>query len=383
MSIYKVDDLGQVFTPYNMVDDMINLIKNGKRLLEPSCGDGAFYSKLKNKGFDVVGIEYDSVHCPSDAINMDFFDYDDDEEFDTIIGNPPYVSGKKINSETFSKIKSDVIKHGKSNLYLYFIEKCIKHLSENGELIFVTPREFIKNTSSIELNNLIYSSGTITHWFEYGEEVVFKGYSPSVVVWRFQKNDFTRKTITKSGIKNFINSSGQLLFLDDILGGNRLGDFFMVKVGAVSGLDAIFTEESGNMEFVCSFTNKTNELKKMHYNIINDYTLSKKDLLIKRKMKKFNDDNWYLWGRDFFKSDRRRIYVNSKTRMDNPFFINECKNYDGSILALIPKNDEIENNLESYLIKLNNIDWSSLGFKDGGRYIFNQRSLENILIDIE
>ena len=381
MSTYKVEDLGQVFTPSNMVSDMINLIENGKKVLEPSCGDGAFYKELKKRNFNVTGIEFDSVHCPEDAINMDFFDFIDGE-FDTIVGNPPYVSGKKIIKETMDKINSKLITHGKSNLYLYFIEKCINHLSENGELIFVTPREFIKNTSSIELNNFIYKNGTITHWYEYGEEIVFKGYSPSVVVWRFQKNNFTRKTDTKVGEKIFTNSNGQLLFLDREISGKRLGDLFMVKVGGVSGLDNIFTEKSGNMDFVCSYTNKTNSLKRMHYNEINEYTLSKKSLLIDRKMKKFTEDNWYIWGRDFYKSDRRRIYVNSKTRMNNPFFINECKNYDGSILALIPKNDEVEKNLEYYLDKLNKIDWISFGFKDGGSYIFNQRSLENIIVDI-
>ena len=118
MRTYKVEDLGQVFTPSNMVSDMINLIKNGKNVLEPSCGDGAFYKELKKRNFNVTGIEFDSVHCPEDAINMDFFDFIDGE-FDTIVGNPPYVSGKKIIKETMDKINSKLITHGKSNLYLY------------------------------------------------------------------------------------------------------------------------------------------------------------------------------------------------------------------------------------------------------------------------
>lgn len=377
----KVEDLGQVFTPNKIVETMIELIKNGTDIMEPSCGDGAFFNTLK-KNYKITGIELDETHCPIDAINMDFFDYSIENKHDTIIGNPPYVAGKSIIKETLDKVNSKLITHGKSNLYLYFIEKCINHLTENGELIFITPREFIKTTSSAKLNDFLFEKGTITHWFEYGDEIIFNGYSPSVVVWRFEKNNLTRKTLTNNGEKHFINSKGQLLFLDSELSGKRFGDLFMVKVGGVSGMDEIYTKEGGNMDFVCSFTNKTGELKRMHYNIQNDFILSQKEVLIKRKIKNFTENNWWMWGRDFCKSERRRIYVNSKTRDNNPFFIHECKNYDGSVLAIIPINDEVEKNLELYLEKLNNIDWETMGFKVGGRYIFNQKSLENITIDI-
>ena len=380
---YKVEDLGQVFTPKKIVNSMIELIKNGNSILEPSCGDGAFFNKLRLDYTNVVGIEIDATHCPENALNMDFFDYNISEKHDTIIGNPPYVSGKKIPTEILNKINSKLITHGKSNLYLYITEKCINHLTDNGELIFITPREFIKTTSSIGLNNFIYNSGTITHWFEYGDEVVFEGYSPSVVVWRFEKNNFDRKTITNQGEKIFTNSKGQLLFLDNKMEGNVLGDIFMVKVGGVSGMDEIYTHDEGNMEFVCSYTNKTGKLKKMYYNTMNDYILSKKELLINRKIKTFTEKNWWLWGRDYYKSDRKRIYVNNKTRDDKPFFIDDCKNYDGSVLALIPKTDDIENNIGKYLEILNNTDWNSLGFKVGGRYVFNQKSLENIIINFK
>ena len=382
MAKYKVEDLGQVFTPSNIVDEMVSMIKNGVRILEPSCGDGAFLEGLDFFYKNIVGIEFDSEHCPSNALNMDFFDFSIDEKFDTIIGNPPYVSGKKIVKETIDKINSKLITHGKSNLYLYFIEKCINHLTENGEIIFITPREFIKNTSSNKLNSFLYEQGTITHWYEFGDEVIFKGYSPSVVIFRFEKNNFSRKTITRDGEKNFINSNGQLLFLDKQLKGRKLGDIFSIKVGGVSGMDQVFAEETGNENFVCSYTSQTGMLKTFHYNILNDYMISKKDLVMNRKIKKFDDSNWWMWGRDFYKSDRRRIYVNAKTRNANPFFTHECKNYDGSVLALIPKNDMVEEKIEEYLDKLNKIDWSSLGFKVGGRYMFTQKTLENIILDI-
>ena len=50
---YKVEDLGQVFTPDDIVNQMIDLIKNGWRVFEPSCGDGAFSNQLNQKFDDV------------------------------------------------------------------------------------------------------------------------------------------------------------------------------------------------------------------------------------------------------------------------------------------------------------------------------------------
>lgn len=382
MSEYKVEDLGQVFTPKDIVDLMIKMIQKGDRILEPSCGDGAFSNPLLEQFSDVVSIEFDEGHCPDYGLNMDFFDYPVTEKFSTIIGNPPYVSGKKILKSTLSKINSQLITHGKSNLYLYFIEKSINHLEEGGEIIFITPREFIKNTSSYKLNQWLYEMGTITHWLEFGDQVIFKGYSPSVVIFRFEKGNFSRKTITGEGEKIFQHDSGQLFFLDNELKGTKLGSLFDIKVGGVSGMDEVFAEDGGNQQFVCSYTRTTGGLKTFHYNIINDYTISKKELLLQRKIKNFNESNWWMWGRDFHKSDRRRIYVNSKTRIENPFFINECKYYDGSVIALIPKVDSVEEKLEQYLDKLNRVDWERLGFKVGGRFVFTQKTLHNITLDI-
>ncbi|MDP1634145.1 MAG: hypothetical protein Q8L69_05640, partial [Gallionellaceae bacterium] len=78
---------GQVFTPPSVVETMLALRRNCGRVLEPACGDGAFSSRLPGG----IAIELDTLHCPAGALNMDFFAYPEKEQFDTIIGNPPYV----------------------------------------------------------------------------------------------------------------------------------------------------------------------------------------------------------------------------------------------------------------------------------------------------
>ncbi|NBP56754.1 class I SAM-dependent methyltransferase [bacterium] len=213
-SVDKIKNLGQVYTPENIVKLMFDLSKRDGDILEPSAGDGAFTKWIReNSKRNITSIEIDPDNNQMDFIIMDFFDYYTDKKYGTIIGNPPYVSFKNMCKETLSKIQSIPYissYDNRTNLYIHFIRKCVEHLDDNGEMILITPREFIKATSAIKLNNFLYDNGTITDWYEYGDKVVFKGYNPTVVIWRFEKNNFSRKTKTNEGIRNFRINNGQM-----------------------------------------------------------------------------------------------------------------------------------------------------------------------------
>lgn len=258
----------------------------------------------------------------------------------------------------------------------FFIEKCIRHLNDGGELIFITPRDFLKSTSSVRLNHFIYSQGTITDLIDLGDDKVFKNATPNCIIFRFEKGNFSRKTnITKQ----FILSNGQLYFTDNQYS-VLLSDIFTVKVGAVSGNDKIFKNETfGNLDFVTSITCKTGKTQKMIFvDSPTQYLEEHKKTLINRKIRPFNEGNWWEWGRKHCISNRKRIYVNTKTRNKNPFFLNACNNYDGSVLALFPHNQSL--NLMELTDELNSVNWFELGFVCDGRFLFSQKSLENTIL---
>lgn len=365
-------NLGQFFSPDNLVEKCISLIhnKNG-RLLEPSCGNGSFDRLLNSNS---VFIEIDkSVIADDKVLNMDFFDYSESEKFDTIIGNPPYVDNKFLDVKHKTNIKVQ------ANLYLYFIEKCFNHLSNNGELIFIVPRDFIKLTSARAVNKLLYENGTITHFYDYGDQKLFAEASPNVCIFRYQKGDFSRKTKTNNGQYKFLINDGIISFTDSSEV-EVLGDIFDIKVGAVSGADKLFMSDRGK-EFVCSKTNSTGKLRRLIYNHYDDCLEDHKELLINRRIKKFDESNWWSWGRPVnFRKGDPRIYVNCKTRNCKPFFLNDCEMWDGSILALFPKK-----NIDlTYAVDiLNGLDWGNMGFMTGGRYIFSQKSLKEALVDVK
>ncbi|WP_300933359.1 N-6 DNA methylase [uncultured Helicobacter sp.] len=381
----NVVNLGQVFTPPHIVSDMLALIQSTKKLsnprfLEPSCGNGAFFQNLpKNK----VGIEIDSgVVCDKAILQEDFFAYSTNEKFDCIIGNPPYVRYQDIAISTKALLKSySKLFDSRSNLYLFFIYKCILHLKEGGELIFITPRDFLKSTSSVRLNEFLFHQGSITHFIDLGDKKIFDNAQPNCAIWRFEKDNFTRKT---QCLREFSCINGQLLFTKKAYT-IPFKDLFFVKVGAVSGADSIFANEKwGNMDFVCSQSAKSGKTRKMIYGIYGKdcaYLQNFKEQLLRRRIKKFNELNWWEWGRDYYKSENPRIYVNTKTRNKKPFFLHPCNVYDGSVLAVFPKFKVNSIRLGILCERLNNVDWEELGFVCDGRFLFSQRSLENAVLD--
>ena len=370
-NIYKVKHLGQVFTPKKVVKKMLSLRKNNGSILEPACGDGSFLNQLENTA---VGIEIDKniIEDPR-VLFTDFFSYSLKNKFESIIGNPPYVRFQDIEENTKKKLNMSLFDQ-RTNLYLFFIKKCIEHLSPKGELILITPRDFIKSTSSMKLNELLYKEGSISHFYDLGDQNIFKDFSPNCAIWRWIKAE-KHKKLTDG--RRFSCKNGQLLFGEQ-KEMESINDYFDVRVGAVSGADNIFTSSKGNKKFVCSTTVKDKELRTMIYNK-KDRTLNKhKQTLLQRRIRKFDESNWWEWGRKYHEKEGERIYVNCKTRNPNPFFQSDVMAYDGSILALFPKK---KINLSKAVEKLNQTDWNKKGFVCGGRLIFSQRSLQNSPID--
>lgn len=247
-------------------------------------------------------------------------------------------------------------------------------LKNNGELIFIVPRDFIKTTSALKLNERLFNNGGFTYWHEFGDEKVFMDASPNVAIFRWVKGGTHTIPVT---IHN-----GYLTFGEEQTEKKKvyLNTLFDILVGGASGANGVFIEESGNIDLVVSDTKRTGQTKKAHYTTTpTNYLQTHKAILLARRIKTFNESNWWEWGRKIRHIDGPKIYVNNKTRDMQPFFTNDSGWFDGSVLALVPKADN-PYSIETLIEILNNTDWDAQGFLVGGRLIFGQRSLSNAYI---
>ena len=241
-------------------------------------------------------------------------------------------------------------------------------------MIFITPRDFLKSTGSARLNTWLFEQGTITDIEELGDARIFADVVPNCVIWRFEKGNLAHRT---GDGRRMTLCGGQLLFARGIYS-IPLATVFAVRVGAVSGADEIFANnELGNADFVCSKTAANGELRRMIFDQPLPYLEQHKERLLARRVAKFDENNWWRWGRRHHVSDAPRIYVNHKTRNPKPFFLNACNNYDGAVLALFPHCGALDTaQMQVLTTLLNDVDWAELGFVCDGRYMFTQRSLE-------
>ena len=250
---------------------------------------------------------------------------------------------------------------GRSNLYLFFIEKCLRHLEPGGELIFITPRDFLKATSAANLNRLLYEAGTITDFIELGDARIFEGATPNCAIWRFERGNFSRRTRYDAG-GGIGGPPFPLCRRPPRLHACRLHCRWPTCSRSRSArcrADAIFaSDKHGTMDFVCSHVPaKTGETKRMIFQTPHPALKRHKSWLLARRIRRFDEQTWWQWGRLHPISERPRIYVNCKTRSPDPFFLHPCRNYDGRSSPSSPHDPAAD--LEKLRAMLNLVDWAN------------------------
>jgi len=140
-------------------------------LLEPSFGDGIFirsavarFEELGNSCPNIIGIELMKAAFDSHAnefnslskFQMDFTDYRATDKINAVIGNPPYVSLKNLESNQRKKVidlidSYDVKMQNSSSLWMPFIIHSTEMLEMNGKLGFVLPYEITYVRYAFEL----------------------------------------------------------------------------------------------------------------------------------------------------------------------------------------------------------------------------------------
>jgi adenine-specific DNA-methyltransferase len=376
--------LGQYFTTNIILKEKIFefILNNPTDILEPSIGQGDLVIFITNKLpkiiFDMYEIDssiklLDNIDR-NDVIYKDFLKENITKLYTTIIGNPPYIRTQK------------------GNTYIDFIEKCYNLLNVNGELVFIVPSDFLKLTSSAKLLNIMMLNGTFTHIFHPHNEKMFENASIDIIIFRYCKNKKIKKIIRYNDeLLYIINNDGLITFSKNENNSNIMfKDYFDIYVGLVSGKESIYKNNKlGNIEIL----NSEDKIDKYIYidkfpsdnEDINNYLLQHKEELLTRKIKKFNENNWYRWGaprnittmEKYLGSDC--IYIYNITRKLNIAFIGKINYFGGSLIMLRPKKECNLNKIITYI----NSDTFKSNFTFSGRLKIGHRQICNSYIPTE
>lgn len=374
-------DLGQYFTTdESLLEKLTSFIKcTPKIILEPSAGRGDIIHYVKSKmTVNFVGYEIDTNIKPLDGVTeivyADFLATNIDKKYTTIVGNPPYI------------------KNTDKNVYIKFIEKCINLLDDNGELIFIIPSEFFNLTSSAPLLKNMLTIGSLTHIYHPHNERLFYNASVDVLIFRYQKGILCDQIKHNDQDKYCIYQNNIITFnAEHITHNNIISDIFNVAVGMVSGKDAVYKNDIGNITVLVG----NGKLNKYIFidkypsgdEIINNHLTNHKQDLLSRKIKKFNDTNWFEWGAPrnikTIKQNIGRdcIYIYCMTRQTTIAFIDKVQYFGGNLLILIPKKDMPKDKLELILTYLNSDDFKKYHISSG-RFKITHRVLSNSGITI-
>ncbi|EPG66439.1 Eco57I restriction-modification methylase domain-containing protein [Leptospira wolffii] len=177
---------GSYYTPLGIASYLAEWVisRSAKRILEPSCGDGAFIealAKLSKSEIHLDGFEIDRVEAAkakqklenaslmSGSIEAtDFLSWYNDsshfvEQYDAVVGNPPFVRYQYLSEkqqENTRKIfeKSSLPFTLHTNLWVPFVIASSRLLKPGGLLALVIPSEIIHVLHASALRSFLLSS---------------------------------------------------------------------------------------------------------------------------------------------------------------------------------------------------------------------------------
>lgn len=270
---------------------MINLseLNLENKILEPSVGEGAFIfgifkyirkkyklsgielfnwflvnvfctdidqnsiNTLKNLLCEYFSAEFDmnlSIEIFTNVLCCDSLFTDLDFEYDLVIGNPPYIRTKNIETSYLHKLRNkfETCQSGNIDIYYAFIEKF-----SNKKLCFIVPNSWIKNKSATNLKNkyIIPKLNKVTD-FQY--KLIFpdaRTYTSIILMdslssYYFENTDINSdwKSISKKNISQINNSANK---------------FVLSGIATLS--DSLFMVTKINKRFYAKYNNQLFEIE--------------------------------------------------------------------------------------------------------------------------
>jgi tRNA1(Val) A37 N6-methylase TrmN6 len=166
---------GQFWTPPWLAKIMASWVteRHPNTLFDPAVGPGTFFSAARAVGYtghfdgfelhETAFVDGKKLSLRSNDFSRieiaDFISTRLTRTFAAIISNPPYVRHHRLTAERKSELRTIAQRvlgfalDGRVGLHVYFLLKCLEHLSPSGRLAFLLPADVCEGISSRALWN--------------------------------------------------------------------------------------------------------------------------------------------------------------------------------------------------------------------------------------
>ena len=166
---------GQFWTPPWLARAMASWVaeKQPRVIFDPAVGPGTFLSAAREIGFTghFEGFElHERVFADGEKLGLtendfsrivvgDFIAEHSAKTFPAIVSNPPYIRHHRLSDQCKSELRAIAERvlgfalDGRVGLHVYFLLKCLEHLSPSGRLAFLLPADVCEGISSRALWN--------------------------------------------------------------------------------------------------------------------------------------------------------------------------------------------------------------------------------------
>jgi len=219
--------LGQFFTPRRLREELLfklpRLVK--PKVLDPSCGTGEFLLSAKEYFVEpkLYGWEIDPklVRIARQMVPGAYIEHADSlqkpfkEEFDVVLGNPPYFEFK-LNKKLKARFKEII--WGRPNIYAFFVYLGLKVLKPGGYLAYVVSSSMNNGAYFKKLREFILKTADIIFIRVLEDPHIFKGVNhtfqlfvlrkvPNTGRYLFDLNNITIFTDKVDKLKRLFNGS--------------------------------------------------------------------------------------------------------------------------------------------------------------------------------
>jgi hypothetical protein len=269
-------------------------------------------------------------------------------EFDVVIGNPPYLivyddSQKKVLESLYDEFKQN------NNLYVAFIIKAYGLLKPNGLFSFITPNTFIIGSYFKKLRSFLSSNTQLNEIIDFGKIQLFEDANVFCSITSFQKIPPEHPWRLKNSLTNVVGSiqpkSSEFIFKSSLIDKldklDRLEKFFEIKdVGFnywTEGRGKVRGNSIGSRVFYKGERVEPDDIPYIKGTNITKYSITEPVNFLKHNWKDFlTKDDTFRFSEAYFNKNEKLVYRQTSDQLICSLDVNQYST-DKTVHIIVPK----------------------------------------------